>query len=200
MGNPKHQELETKISAAKVTNDEFRRWCWERKPSRYLHVVGPDVYYGQGPNVLRHRLNGGAGELTVKRRTSRRTTRNRLEIDLAFAERMVPADITAFLLATGWKPLFTIVKQADIFWFDDNKPGVEAVIYDSVKVTPKGVERDPRRFLEIEIHKEDSNHPAALSTLKQWEREARAALPLGPTVNESLYEIYSGKRYGMARR
>jgi hypothetical protein len=201
MGKPKaeHRELEIKLAADGVHTDTFKTWCFERDPSRYLHVTGPDTYYTQGKNVLRHRQpgQGGPGELTVKRRTSKTSTKDRLEIDLRFDPNTSLEDVRRFLLATGWTPAFTVIKDCHIFWFEEWKPGVEAVLYDVRCVLPSGKETKPRRFVEFEIHKADSNHPKALTTLKDWENMARDQFSFGETMTESLYEIYSGKRYGL---
>lgn len=200
-GNPQHRELEIKLDADEVQVEQFKQWCFGRSPSKYLHVIGPDTYYVQGKNVLRHRQNGeGAGELTVKRRTSKKSTKDRLEIDLRFDQGTSQDDVTRFLVATGWAPQFTVIKDCHIFWFEDRKPGVEVVLYDVRCIYVSGKETSPRRFAEVEIHKADSNSSRALSTLKEWERDARAVFSFGETQSESLFEIYSGKRYGMVKR
>lgn len=200
MKNPNHQELEVKIDAESVPVKDFRDWCAGKGPSRYVHLISPDTYYEQGKNVLRHRHGGkSAGELTVKRRTSKSSTRKRQEIDLRFDQETTQDDVKRFLEATGWDPAFTVVKDCHIFWFLDQKPGVEVVLYDVRCIFPNGKETAPRRFVEIEIHKADSNHPKALTTLKDWEAEARAKFTMGETQDLSLYEIYSGKQYRMTR-
>lgn len=199
--NPKHSELELKLAADDVDVKIFSRWCFSHEPTKYVHLTSPDTYYTQGDNVLRHRHGGKtAGELTVKRRTSKRSTRNRLEIDLRFDSQTTHDDVERFLVATGWEPAFNVFKDCHIFWLDEKKPGVEIVLYDVRCIFPNGKETSPRRFVEIEIHKADSNHPKALTTLKDWERAARRAFALGAVQTESLYEIYSGKRYGMVKR
>ncbi len=204
MGKTKaeHRELEIKLEADGVQVDAFKTWCFSRDPSKYLHVAGPDIYYTQGKNVLRHRQpgQGGPGELTVKRRTSKTSTKDRLEIDLRFAAETDLDDVGRFLIATGWEPAFTVVKDCHIFWFEEKKPGVEAVLYDVRCVLPNGKETKARRFAEFEVHKADSNHPKALTTLKDWEKAARDQFSFGETMGESLYEIYSGKRYGLIQR
>lgn len=204
--NPQHRELEVKIDAQRVNVEAFRRWAFDRLPSKYQHVVGPDTYYIQGKNVLRHRERlqskpgAGAGELTVKRRTSKKSTTDRLEIDLPIGAGATIEDVRRFLAATGWKPEFTVVKDCHIFWYEDRNPGVEVVLYEVRCIYPNGRETQIRSFLEIEIHKADSDHPKALTTLKDWEDAARKAFELGETQKESLYEIYSGRRYGLIKK
>jgi adenylate cyclase class IV len=195
-----HRELEVKLDAQGILIDDFKEWAFRLIPSKYLHVVGPDTYYTQGKSVLRHRQNGeGAGELTVKRRTSKKSTRDRLEIDLRFDSSTTQDDVTRFLLATGWEQKFTVIKDCHIFWYEDTKPGVEVVLYDVRCVLPSGKETDSRRFIEVEIHKADSLMPNALTTLKDWEASVREVWSGLETMTESLYEIYSGKRYGLIK-
>lgn len=215
--NPLHQELEVKIDAMETILYDFRSWVTSHKPDRYLHIISPDTYYRQGSSVLRHRHSGpGAGELTVKRRTARNSTRCRQEIDLRFDPQTTKDDVVRFLGATGWRSAFTLVKDCHIFYVPDRehfeasppKTGVsvEIVLYDVVRVDPKDAQLDyallpvgepAKRFLEIEIHKADSNHPRAQDILKKWEALARLSLNLGETQRLSLYEIYSGRRYKM---
>lgn len=201
MKNPNHRELEVKIDASGILVDDFRDWCFGRLPSKYTHLISPDTYYTQGGNVLRHRHGGkSAGELTVKRRTSKKSTKDRVEIDLRFDAGTTQDDVKRFLEATGWKPAFTVIKDCHIFWYEEITPGVEVVLYDVRCIRPDGSETAPRRFVEVEIHKADSNHPKALTTLKDWEEAARTQFPgMGAIQDLSLYEIYSGKRYGMAK-
>lgn len=196
-----HRELEIKLDATEIQVNDFKEWAFTLLPSKYIHVVGPDVYYTQGRNVLRHRQNGeGAGELTVKRRTSEKSTKDRLEIDLRFDIGTTVDDVSRFLQATGWEQKFTVIKDCHIFWFEDQKPGVEAVLYDVRCLLPSGKETKSRRFVEFEIHKADSTHPKALTTLKDWEADVREAFPqVGDVMSESLYEIYSGRRYGLIK-
>jgi hypothetical protein len=203
--NPHHHELEVKIAADSVQPVDFRNWCVTRGPSEYVRLTSPDVYYTQGKNVLRHRLGDqrritGAGELTVKQRTSSKSTKNRVEVDLRFSEKTTREDVERFLEATGWSPAFTVIKDCCIFFFLDQKPGVEVVIYTVRCIYPDGRETEQRRFLEIEIHKADSQHVKALTTLKNWEEDIRSNFQgLGETQDQSLYEIYSGKRYNMVK-
>jgi adenylate cyclase class IV len=199
--NPNHREMEIKLAADEVDATEFNAFCFAKAPSKYMHVFGPDTYYVQGKNVLRHRKNGeGAGELTVKRRTSKKSTRDRLEIDLRFSDATTPDDVERFLGATGWKPQFTVVKDCHIFWFEDRVPHMEVVLYDVRAIFPNGKETPNRRFIEVEVHKAHSGHLRGLSALKDWERQVRKEFRMGETMGSSLYELYSGTQYQMVKR
>jgi adenylate cyclase class IV len=199
--NPLHRECEIKLAADDVPVDEFVRWCFAKKPTRYMQGVGPDTYYGQGQNVVRHRKNGeGAGELTVKRRTSTRSTKDRLEIDLRFNDLTKVDDVERFLIATGWKPEFTVVKSFHIFWFEAEFPSLEVVLYDVRCTYPNGKSTPSRRFVEVEVSKKDSGHVRGFYALEDWEKQLREQFNIGATQSESLYEIYSGKRYGLVNK
>lgn len=205
-GNPNHKELELKFDAKEIPIGDFLSWAFSFKPDHYLHTGGPDIYYSQGDNVLRHRNNGeGAGELTVKRRTSNRSTTSRQEIDLRFSDSTTVEDVEKFLGATGWAPLFTVTKDCHIFSFSSRqeRPGVEVVIYDVWCRYNDGSDTALRRFVEVEISKADSNHPKAMATLGEWKQKITAFLyPLGgdkKPLPESLYEIFSGKKYGLVK-
>jgi adenylate cyclase class IV len=155
-----HRELEVKLAADGMNIKAFKDWCFGRDPSKYLHVTGPDVYYTQGKNVLRHRQpgQGGPGELTVKRRTSKKSTRDRLEIDLKFADIVNIEDVGRFLTATGWKQKFTVIKDCHIFWFEDRVPASRPCSTASAACCRTARRRGKGRFVEFEIHKADSHH------------------------------------------
>jgi adenylate cyclase class IV len=191
-----HFELEKKFDAKLVSVEQFKSWGFSKNPNEYLHAIGPDLYYVQGKNVLRHRQNGdGAGQMTVKQRTSKRSTVLRGEIDLNFSHLNTVDDVTKFLRATGWREKFTVIKDCHIFSFRDSMPHMEAVIYDVRCFYPGGCEGVPYRFLEIEVHKSHNKHPKSHAALQIWEADLRKVLPVGKIMTKSLYEIYSGKRY-----
>lgn len=194
-----HSEIEIKFVADDVDMGLFNRWCMRKKPVRYEHVFGPDVYYVQGHNTVRHRWNiGTAGELTVKRRKSAGDVTDRVEIDLSFGPTTNINDVTQFLLATGWKRTFTLMKEAHIFWYDDPVP-MTLVIYEAGKLANTGAGTkvvEERRFIECEIEKGSSLSPeTSREELLKLERELKDVFGVGQRSKLSLYEIYSGKRY-----
>lgn len=198
--NPLHKEIEIKIAADSVSVPEFNSWCFAKLPSQYLHVSGYDIYYNQGKNVVRHRQNGGAGELTVKRRLTNKSTKNREEIDLHFDPKTAQTDIARFLEATGWNEQFKVFKDCYIFWFTNSQPATEVVIYDVRCIRPDGTKTHKSRFIEVEIHKADSNHVDSQEVIEQWEQEIRSEFPnCGITLNKSLYELYSGATYQIVK-
>jgi hypothetical protein len=85
-----HDEIEAKMSADGVDVAAFKAYMnKEFDVVRYEFVQGPDRYYESGPNVVRHRIkhNVKGHELTVKRRKSTGSTRDRQEIDLHFSKK-----------------------------------------------------------------------------------------------------------------
>lgn len=194
LGN--HNEIELKF---RVNSSQDQRrliaWCQDQKAYRVENVRGPDRYYRQGDNVIRHRCDGGAGTLTVKKRTSMESTTNRLEVDLRFNDKTTREDVEAFLLASGWEFELELSKKATIFWYGFQDYSMTIVAY-SIEF-----EGTTTRFLELEIEKgSDVSITHAKELLNYWKAKIEKALPgvLGVALNDSLYEIYSGKRYALA--
>ena len=191
-----HNEIEAKMAAEGVAFDVFKRYIMETyEVERYEVVAGtPDVYYESGANVVRHRINPGRHELTVKRRTSTGSTRDRLEVDLHFGKKTNPEDVGAFLRAVSFEEAFTICKEAHIFWARLS-PQLQAtfVIYDVWRAEEPGKRR---RFIEVEAEK---GSPCTPETAKRHVRRCVSNLQgrfkLAEPLNDSLYELYSGKRY-----
>lgn len=197
-----HNEIEIKIAAKGVDVEAFRQYCFKRSPISFLCVVGPDTYYENGKQVVRHRKSKraeGGHELTVKLRKSERSTRDRMEIDLFFSERTKQRDVEAFLAATGFVEAFTLTKKAHIFNFQDGEYKICVVIYD-VCVGREFKEEDTQRFIEVEIEKgSEVSEQSAKRRLSAWiddiKKHFGTALKNSEPLNESLYEIYSGKKY-----
>jgi adenylate cyclase class IV len=192
-----HDEIEAKLSADNVDMMAFVNVMKSRPDlERYKYVSrSPDDYYENGTAVVRHRGKDGSHELTVKRRKSNSSTRDREEIDLHFSPTTAHESVSAFLRATGYVKAFTLTKEAHIFWVKPT-PNITLsfVIYDVWKQAEGG---NARRFIEVEAEK-GSNVTA--ETGKRYVREAVRQLQesfkhLGEPLNESLYEIFSGKRY-----
>lgn len=199
-----HSEIEIKLVADDVDMGVFNRWCMAKSPVRYEHVFGPDVYYVQGHNTLRHRWNiGTAGELTVKRRKSTGDVTDRVEIDLNFGGATNINDVTQFLLATGWKRKFTLMKEAHIFWYETPVP-MTLVIYEAGRLanTTSGTKVvEKRRFIECEIEKGSALTPEQSRVeLLKLERELKRVFGVGTRSKLSLYEIYSGKCYEVLKQ
>lgn len=192
-------EIEYKFVADHVSVPEFLRWAISKGPVTYDSSSCPDVYYVRGTDSIRHRWNSRAGELTVKQRRSKRSTFQRVEIDLHFDDHKTSVnDVTAFLVATGWKRLFTLFKDG-VHCFEFSLPEGGKVflsIYAVEKFNEKTRKNDMRRqFVEIEVEK-GSKHDLATSRriLDAWKLELQNTFRLANPINVSLYEIYSGRR------
>lgn len=192
-----HTEVEAKLEAHTVSLRDFKLFIVENLPfEEFLHAEGSDVYYEQGDNVVRHRKDDTSGwhEVTVKRRKSEGSTRDREEIDLRFANSVAYESAAAFLLATGFKPQFKLIKDSHIFKVQLTvNLAATFVLYD---VWQDGYPERKKRFLEIEAEKGSNvTVETAKRHVSTWVTEMRKAFSLGEPLNESLYEIYSGKRY-----
>lgn len=191
-----HSEVELKFDASGVDQSSFMAFCLAHKPFRYIRAISPDVYWEQGENVVRHRhkFQGGAGELTVKRRRSKTSTQDRMEVDLTFSHETTKEDVEKFLEGSGWARCFTLKKDAHIFYFDGGSCPVTVVLY---TVVMEGEDRE-RVFLEIEAEKGTrTSISQAKRLVRSWRRALETEFKLGKPLNDSLYEIYSGKRYHM---
>lgn len=202
-----HDEIEAKMGADHVRLGDFLDFMFDQVGPRggweldkYEVVTGPDHYYERDGAVVRHRQDrkSGAHELTVKRRKSATSTRDREEIDLRFAKKTPPESVTAFLLATGYKHVFTLTKKAHIFWIKMSpKLHATVVIYDVWQEAPKDpAVLAPRRFIEVEAEKgSDVTPDTAKRRVRFAVEEMQRKLKLGEPLNDSLYEIFSGMRY-----
>lgn len=196
-----HNEIEIKLDATGVDIEAFKQFVFKKCPDRFIAVLGPDTYYENGASVARHRKSKraeGGHELTVKRRKSERSTRDREEIDLFFdVTRTKQKDVEAWLIATGFKPVFTLTKHAHIFNIPYGGFSVSVVIYDVCegKFDPDKT----RRFIEVEVEKGgEISVDSAKRLLGAWVAELKEAFPVladRQPLNDSLYEIYSGKKY-----
>jgi hypothetical protein len=192
----KYSELELKFHADKVDIGDFNKECMGLNPTSYLHIVSPDVYYKRGQDVCGHRWSGGAGELTVKLRKSCKSTMDRVEVDLGFSPTTALEDVTAFITLTGWKRVFTIVKDAHIY--DIEREGFKACLVIYQCWTVEGKDR-PKTFIEIEVEKGNAKTPQEdYESLHVWKLWLQKQLKVGKICNKSLYEIYSGERYRLA--
>lgn len=201
-------EIEVKYDAKNVDVEKFLDWCMSHRPARYERVEGPDVYYEQGDNVVRHRHHAGpdrCGEVTVKKRKGSRSIMDRLEINLRFEAGTGVTAVDAFLQATGWTKAFKLCKDAHIFWFKKGQEHATLVVYSVGKETIENGEIklvECRRFVEIEIEASSGlESRAAKDALRRWRKQLLEAFPdLGDPLNDSLYEIYSGKRYQLVEK
>lgn len=195
-----HVEIEAKLEATHVSLSEFKDFVLSAYTiESYKHILGPDDYYESGDHVVRHRRDRvDHHELTVKRRKSESSTRDRLEVDLHFAKETKPEDVAAFLGATGFKKTMTVVKSADIFWIRLTPSlNTTLVIYDVWLEDAGGlVPGSQKRFIEVEAEKgSNCTHETAKRHIRSQVKLLQERFRLGEPLNESLWELYSGRRY-----
>lgn len=198
----KYSELEYKFDAVDVSEVDFLKWAIQRFPVKYTNSSCPDVYYSQLDNIIRHRWSEGAGQLTVKQRKSLKSIANRVEVDLSFADNMEIADVTKFILASGFKRILTIFKEmVHVFWFEEDNASITLSLYTVKKLNEKTQKcEEPMSFMEVEIEKGSNlTDEAAAVLLEKWKKELTAIFSLDKPMNLSLLELFSGKTYKKAK-
>ena len=210
MSDPQHSELEAKYDANGLTLEKFESFVGARSEmypqTRKITVVGTDIYYEHRRDVVRQRIGEDHHELTVKVRKSKKQIQDRHEVDLTIAAKSRPVDAQQFLKLIGFKDVLSLVKTSYIYFFrrapsiiDTTRPekdqyvDFDVAIYD-VTLSPPGL-HPVRRFLEVEIHKESPLTQAQREEELLLLKESLYLLNIGEPLNESLYEIYSGKKY-----
>lgn len=197
----KFSEIEYKWAADHVPIDQFNDWMFELAPPirlrRYNEVTGTDTYFCKGNQVIRQREDGNLPHcLTIKLRRSTESIANRVEVDMFVDEE--PNVSSKFLDLLGFKPEIAIIKTSYIHSIHDSDVGVTTVIYDVDVVIGKQQKR--RRFIEIEIDKQDGlSVQKAMRVLGRWKKKMEKAFELGEPLNQSLFELYTGKNYAMAK-
>lgn len=197
MPTSRHSELERKYDASEVSTMAFGWWCDRHHPIDMKTTAYPDHYYRRGSSVVRHRVSEGAGELTIKQRKSATDSTDRVEIDLTFGKKTTAEDVTAFIVATGWEHELTLLKNlSEVYWFKHGGAEVALSLYE-VREEKSGL---VRRMMEVEIEKgSDVDDETARRLLDIWCGVLTEDFHLGAPLADSLYEIYSGKRYEMDR-
>jgi adenylate cyclase class IV len=166
------------------------------KKSRKLVIAGFDYYYeSKDGYVGRHRHGSSSNELTTKARTSKRSTTIRAETNLMLEKSTSPLQVQEFFLELGFPKVLPIFKDCDIYFIKEGQFVVDVVWY---RVTcGKAKVRD---FIEVEVH--EAPVKQSLAILNRWKKflQAEFGITDADIVHESLYEIYSGKRYRMSAR
>jgi len=191
----KYYEVEIKYKADHIDWNSFVKTIRRDEDSliEEVKVTGPDQYYRLGVSIVRYRHNfGGFHELTVKTRTSSKTTIVREEIDLNLINHTDPKDVEKFLVTSGYKREFTIVKKCHIFKLTCQAGLGSIVIYDIYRL---GESKKRQRFVEIEGDKNQSIQ-VNKKWLSYWEKKLeKVNLNKKDIYNLSLYEIFSNKMY-----
>ncbi len=196
-----HVEIEAKLAAPAVTHTDFEEWVRKNyEVVKEIRICGPDDYYESKDAVVRHRHDANElHELTVKKRKTDGSTRDRLEIDLHFASKTKTEDVAAFLVNTGFAPVLHVVKDAAIYWVKlSTSLTATFVMYDAWLTTKRGDELPGtrKRFIEVEAEKGCSvSHDTAKTHVRRQVKLLQARFGLGEPLNDSLYELFSGRKY-----
>lgn len=194
----KFKEIEIKWDAATVEREAFNKAIKRHirgKTYRKVVVAGFDYYYeSQDGFVARHRHGSTTNELTVKARTSKQSTTVRREINLRMAKETSPIQMQEFMKELGFPKVLPIFKDCDIYFIQDGKYMVDIVWY-----LVKCADKQQRFFIEVEVH--EAPLKRSLDLLTKWKKFLANSFSITDQhiVNESLYEIYSGKRYKMSK-
>lgn len=162
---------------------------------------GFDYYYeSETGRVARHRHGTDINEITVKARLSSKSTTVRHEANVKLAIDMPVTEVECALSLMGFNYSFSIYKDCDIYFIHDGKAEVSIVWY-VITVPQSKYKAPPRTFFEIEVHNVPERE--SLKILKKWKKmvaENLLSLSEKMIIPESLYEIYTGKKYRLEKR
>lgn len=192
----KHKEIEVKWAAEGVERNSFNRQLRGLLKAlgcsyKFLRVKGPDTYFTRWTDVVRHRISKNTHELTIKLRIYKKSIKARKEVNVRLAQDQPIEDVVEFLACLGFKQKIRLVKDCDIY-FVVLPNGVHASIVWYVVEDEAG---DLQRFIEVEI--EGQSHHRSLAVLDFWCKriEKLYGLTKRDRSDDSLYELYTGKRY-----
>lgn len=192
----KLKEIEIKWDATLVERQAFNKklsFFLKKKKIKYRKLVidGFDYYYvSKDGDVWRHRKSENTNELTVKARVCQKSTKVRKEGNIFLSKKCGIEDISGTLSLVGVSYAFEIYKDCDIYFIQDGDAEVSIVWY----IVKKTGQRD-RAFAEVEVH--GIGEKKSLKVLNKWSNIMNKLYNIGEKeiVHESLYEIYSGKKY-----
>lgn len=200
----KLKEIEVKWNAEKIARGEFNANLTKFLKSKKLkyeikRAEGFDYYYSsKSSDVVRHRVSVDTNEITIKARLSKKSTKIRIEKDLELSKKSSVVDVIEFLGLLGIKKEFQIYKDCDIYFIQDGRAEISIVWYKVNKPNGSPIKKD-RIFTEVEIH--NVGERESVKALAKWIKVINGMFGLtnNDLINESLYEIYSGKRYKLMK-
>lgn len=194
---PHNVELEVKLPAEVIGEMDFCKWAISKNPYRYIQVAGPDQFYRRGEEVVRHRIPPDeAAQLTIKKRKSTQSIKDRSEVDLELSLAATPDLVKNFLELAGFIEDIRIYKQAKIFWFKNKKEEIIVSFYSAQKEVNGALQEPKKCYIEIEVLKgSDVTIETGKSYLRKWTDELNTyfKLDLKP-LNESLYEVFNAEQ------
>lgn len=192
----KFKEIEVKWSGDHVPRAEFNRklkalLALKEYMYRFIRVSGPDTYFSDASGrTLRHRISRNTHELTAKMRIYKKSIMARKEVNVKLALDQPVEDVFELMGMLGLKKDVSITKDCDIYFIDGSTAHVSIVWY---QVFVEG--QDVRTFIEVEV--EGLSHQKSMKVLRIWMKRLNEMYGLKKKhiSDDSLYEIYSGKRY-----
>lgn len=201
MTSSKH-EIETKWLSDKISRVTFNKAVWsliEKVSHRgweFKVAGGPDHYFTNSLGyVARHRDGKDLKELTVKARVDTDDITIRVEHNIPLDLKKADAKVVhAYLRTSGFSKSLTIIKDCDIYTFKMKSSPVHATVV-WYKVQCKGHKN--RQFIEVEV--DGGSKKQRIQVLKMWQKLLSKKLKLSnkDVCQESLYEIYTHKKYLM---
>lgn len=194
-----NKEVEIKWNAEKVSRTSFNSEVVNHLRKNALDyelitVSGFDYYYSSKQGyVARHRSGVGSNELTTKSRLSKTTITIRKEINIKLPVEVSPLEIKELMFELGFRKVLPIFKICDIYVIQDGKCTVDIVWYiASCRKKPSVT------LVEVEVH--GASPTKSLKILNKWKKLLlKLHLTDKQIIPDSLYEIFSGKRYLMAK-
>jgi adenylate cyclase class IV len=199
----KMKEIESKWDALKLDrvffNNKISQYFHKSKIRHtFLYAAGFDYYYEScNGYVARHRHGADVNELTVKARLSDQSIKVRKEGNLHLAQNTPVTEVKESLELMGFNLSFSIYKDCDIYFIEEEGAEISIVWY-AVDRPKSKMKR--RYFFEIEV--QNAPEKKSLKLLKKWTKIAYSLFHLSDEdlIHDSLYEIYSGKRYKTVKR
>jgi len=189
----KLKEIETKWNAEKIKRADFNSILvgYLGKSHKFKNAAGFDYYYlSSSKDVWRHRISADTNELTIKARLTSSSTKVRKEANILLAKECSVTDIAGILSLADAKMDVAVFKDCDIYFVRSGHTEISIVWY---KVKCQGFAE--RVFAEVEVH--GLSEKKSLKVLHRWHKIMKKLFGLtnDHIVQESLYEIYSGRRY-----
>lgn len=195
------KEIEIKWDASQIKRDDFnfklRSFLGSKKKKfKFKAAAGFDYYYeSESRRVARHRQGLDVNELTIKARISGKSTTVRHEANVKLTRDMPVTEVETALNLMGFRHAISIYKDCDIYFIYQGKAEISIVWY--IVTVPKSKYKVPAKtFFEIEVHNVPEKE--SLKILNDWKKnvaEKLLGLKKENIIQESLYEIYTGKRY-----
>lgn len=183
----KHQELEFKYSADKVSLSDFRKIC-EKESHKFLIASGYDYFYenvSDPTSFCRHRVGPDSNQLTFKKKTTEKNNYLRDEDNLDLNAKMSLEQVSSLCDKFGYKYKSLLFKNCFIYKYSKHI-FVYYIVYD------KDME-EAGRFIEVELDEKHAwaNDEEAWSTLLSLESKL-SALGISPQarLKRSLFEMF----------